>query len=223
MTALALALAPVAAPAQEDLSMGQVRSPVLTIDPDRLLAETRFGLRLNESLRGRADALAAENEQLQQQLTAEERSLTERRPTMEVDAFRAEAEAFDQRVQQIRAEQDAKQRQLETDIGNSREVFLNTVTPVLARLMIDSGAAVILERRQVFLSVGLVEITDEAIAAIDQQIGDGPGVVDPSLEQEVAPAAQGEPEGGSQPVTEEPLGAPETAPTPGSVPDPIRD
>jgi len=191
MVALALALAPMVAPAQEDLSMGQVRSPILTIDTDRLLAETQYGRSLNEELRLRAEAFAAENERLRVQLTEEERRLTELRPTMEVDAFRAEAEAFDQRVQQIRAEQDDKQRALEADISSSREVFLNTVTPVLARLMIDSGAAVILERRQVFLAVGLVEITDEAIAAIDAELGDGSAPADgtdvPEGGEEAAP------------------------------------
>jgi Skp family chaperone for outer membrane proteins len=215
MAALVLALAATVAPAQDDLSMGQVRSPVLTIDPDRLLAETRFGRRLNEELRARADALAAENEQLQQRLTTEERSLTDRRPTMEVEAFRAEAEAFDQRVQQIRAEQDAKQRELEADIGSSREEFLNTVTPVLARLMIDSGAAVILERRQVFLSVGLVEITDEAITAIDEQIGDGSDLADPASNPE--PSA---PDGGAPRGPEAAIEAPEVAPTPGPIAGP---
>ena len=155
--------------------MGQVRSPILTIDTDRLLAETQYGRSLNEELRLRAEAFAAENERLRVQLTDEERRLTELRPTMEVDAFRAEAEAFDQRVQGIRAEQDAKERELEEAVSQSRGEFLNTVTPVLAQLMIDSGAAVLLERRQVILSAGLVEITDEAIAAIDAQIGTGEG------------------------------------------------
>ncbi len=153
--------------------MGQVQSPILTIDVDRLLAETRFGQRISEDLRRRSDALADENERLREQLTTEERALTTRRPTMEVEAFRAEAEAFDTRVQSIRAEQDAKQRQLEEAVARGREEFLNTASPVLARLIIDSSAAVILERRDVFLSVGLVDITDEAIAAIDAQLGEG--------------------------------------------------
>lgn len=194
IAALLLALAPQAAPAQEDLSMGQVRSPILTIDTDRLLAETQYGRSLNEELRLRAEAFAAENERLRVQLTEEERRLTELRPTMEVDAFRAEAEAFDQRVQGIRAEQDAKERELEDAVSQSRGEFLNTVTPVLAQLMIDSGAAVLLERRQVILSAGLVEITDEAIAAIDAQIGTG----------------EGAPEGGAPGAGETPAGeAPE--------------
>ncbi|WP_210528309.1 OmpH family outer membrane protein [Rubellimicrobium arenae] len=176
IASLVLAVAaPQGVAAQTDLSMGQIRSPILTIDVDRLLSETRYGRRINEDLKARTEALAAENDRLATELTAEERALTDRRPSMEVEAFRSEAEAFDTRVQSIRSEQDAKQRELEAAVSKGREDFLNAVTPVLARLMIDSGAAVILERRDVFLSVGLVDITDEAITAIDQQLGEGQG------------------------------------------------
>lgn len=173
VAALLLGLASGPALAQDDLSMGQVRSPILTIDVDRLLAETRYGKRLDEDLRAREEALAAENRRIEAELTSEERDLTARRPTMEVESFRAEAEAFDARVQRIRAEQDAKEQALTDSVEQGRAAFLNAATPVLARLMIDRGAAVILERRDVFLSASLVDITDEAIAAIDAQLGDG--------------------------------------------------
>ncbi len=173
VAALAVAFTPLAAPAQGGLNMGQVRSAILTIDVDRRLAETQLGRRMADEVRTRSEALATENSDLAEQLRAEERSLTERRPTMEVEEFRAEAEAFDQRVQRIRTEQDAKQRALEDTVAQGREQFLNAVTPVLARLMIDRGAVAILERRNVFLSASLVDVTEEAIAAIDAQLGDG--------------------------------------------------
>lgn len=208
-----LALAPAVLPAQEGTAQGPVRSPVLTIDVDRLLAETRMGQRLAADIRERTEALAQENERLRLELTAEEQSLTERRPTMEVEAFRAEAEAFDVRVQRIRAEQDAKQRALETALTRGRDGFLNAVTPVLAGLMIESGAAVILERRDVFLSAGLVDITDEAIAAIDAELGEGPPPAAPEEDR---------PEPAADPATDP---APEAPPGPESDPqsDPEAD
>lgn len=175
IAAAILALAPLAAPAQQGdaLSMGQLRSPILTIDPERLFAETRYGQRIEAELRARVEALSAENERLRAELTAEERRLTERRPSIEVDAFRAEAEAFDARVQRIRAEQDAKQQALEQAVAQGRVAFQNAVRPVLAEIMLQSGAGVILDRNDVFLSAGLIEITDEAIVAVDAQFGDG--------------------------------------------------
>jgi Skp family chaperone for outer membrane proteins len=168
---------------------GAVRSPVLTLDADRLFAETRFGRRIAADLRARTEALAEENEALRRELTEEERGLADRRPTMEVEAFRDEADAFDARVQRIRAEQDAKETALEAAVQAARQEFLSSVTPVLAGLMAESGAAVILERRDVFLSANAVDVTDEAVAAIDAELGDGAGVPAPEAPEGPVPDA----------------------------------
>ncbi len=187
-------------PAQDGLAMGQVQSPVLTIDLDRLLAETAYGRRLSADILERGEALEAENERIAAELTAQERTLTERRPTMAPDAFRAEADAFDAEVRRIRAEQDAKQRELEAAVADGRDAFLQAARPPLGKLMRESGAAVIIERRDVFLSASLVDVTDEAIAAIDAAIGEG------------AAAPEAGPEAASDVPPEVPLAAPPEAP-----------
>ncbi|HVG47448.1 MAG TPA: OmpH family outer membrane protein [Rubellimicrobium sp.] len=205
--ALVLGLASGPALAQDDLSMGQVRSPVLIIDVDRLLSETKYGRRIRGDLTAQVEALAAENRRIEAELTAEEQSLTERRPTMEVEEFRAEAEAFDARVQRIRAEQDAKEQALNDAVEQGRAQFLNAASPVFAQLMIDSGAAVILERRDVFLSASPVDITDKAISAIDAQLGEGtspPAGTAPPTPDAPATAPPG---GGEAPVAPTPSGA----------------
>jgi Skp family chaperone for outer membrane proteins len=180
--------APVPAPqGTPDLpAMGPVRSPILTLDTDRLFGETRFGQRVARDLSEVRDDLARENTEIAAALTEEERSLARRRPQMELEAFRAEAEAFDQKVQRIRAEQDAKERALQLGLVTGRDQFLAAATPVLGSLMRDRGAAVILDRRSVFLGVESVDVTEEAIAAIDEAIGDGSDVDTPDL-QRLAP------------------------------------
>jgi Skp family chaperone for outer membrane proteins len=183
LAAAVLAAAPAAA--QEGLSMGQVQSSILTIDVDRLLAETLYGQRISADVRARGETLAAENERLAAELTAEERSLTERRPMMDPEAFRAEADAFDAKVQRIRSEQDAKERALEAAVAEGRAAFLEAATPVLARLMAESGAVAMLERRSVFLSAAAIDVTEEAIAAVDAAIGEGQPLPAPA---EVPPA-----------------------------------
>lgn len=181
MRRLALALAMLLLPgwlaAQEQPAEPQIRativSPILTIDPDRLYIETAFGQRLQDDLRAASEALASENRGIEADLTAEERALTEARDGMEADAFRAAAEAFDARVQQIRDEQDAKERALQQSYTSGRDSFFQAATPVLGRLMIERGATVILDRREVFISVDALDVTDLAIAAIDSALGDG--------------------------------------------------
>ena len=174
--ALCLMLAGLAARAQEavgDLALGQVQSAVLTVDVDRLFAGSAFGQRVTLQTQTETEALAAENRRIEAALTAEEQSLTARRPTMTPDAFRAEAEAFDDKVQGIRDAQDAKERALQQALSTAQADFLQAATPALAQIMQAAGAAVILDRRAVLLSVGAVDVTDMAIAAVDAAIGDG--------------------------------------------------
>jgi Skp family chaperone for outer membrane proteins len=85
------------------------------------------------------------------------------------------ADAFDDKVQANRQEQDAKGRALATRTEDVRRDFLNAAKPVLGELMREAGAAVLLERRNVFLGADAIDITDEAIALIDARLGNGAG------------------------------------------------
>ena len=164
---------PTLAQDQTDLPLGQLRSPVLIIDTERVFAESLFGLRIAAQVQADSEALVTENRRIEAALTEEERSLTVRRPTMTVEAFRTEADAFDERVQGIRRAQDAKQRALQDGIVTGRDQFLQAATPILGQIMQESAAAVILDRRSVFLGIGTIDITDQAIDRIDAAIGDG--------------------------------------------------
>ena len=92
---------------------------------------------------------------------------------MEPDEFRKLADAFDAKVQDIRSRQDAKARALSQRHDEARGRFYEAAQPVLARLMREAGAGVILERSSVFLSANATDITDVAITRIDAAIGDG--------------------------------------------------
>ena len=152
-----------------------VISPVLTIDSERMFRESAFGRRVTADIEARSVDLAAENREIEAELEAEERALTEQRAEMTPEAFRSRADAFDAKVQRTRAEQAAKNRALTDRLEEERERFLNAAAPVLEQLMRNSGAAVILERRRVFVSSAAVEVTDRAITLLDQTIGSGLG------------------------------------------------
>jgi Skp family chaperone for outer membrane proteins len=171
------ALVPAAAAQQ----LGVVQSPILTIESERLFTESAFGQRIAQEIEEEGAALAAENRRIEGELTAEEKDLTERRATMEPEAFRELADAFDQKVQQIRRTQDAKARALTQRRDAGRVAFLQAAVPVLEELMQEAGAAVVLERGSVFLSANASDITDAAISRMDASIGDG---------QELDPAVQ---------------------------------
>ena len=150
-----------------------VQSPILTIDSDRVFNESAFGLRVAAELEAKGAELSAENRKIESDLEVEEEHLTVQRKVLTAEAFRELADAFDEKVQQTRREQAAKGRALNDLVDQEREVFLNAAGPVLEELMRDTGAAVILERRSVFVSANAIDITNEAIARLDASVGSG--------------------------------------------------
>ncbi|MBF9033797.1 OmpH family outer membrane protein [Rhodobacterales bacterium HKCCE2091] len=161
-----------AAPPQ-DTPSAPAPEGILVLDQDRFFAESAYGRRAQSELDSAGQTLAAENRRIEADLTAEELDLTERRETLPREEFVALAEDFDQRVEQIRSEQDAKARALTAAADAARQRFFELAVPVLLDLVRDRGAAVILDSRTVLLSAETVDITEAAIARIDEALGDG--------------------------------------------------
>ncbi|PIE12370.1 MAG: outer membrane chaperone Skp [Rhodobacterales bacterium] len=179
LVAMAVMLWPLAVLAQE-FSVSE--RTVLVIDPARLFAETEFGRRVATEVEAEGAVLAAENRRIEAELTTEEKALTERRKTMAPDEFRAAADGFDRKVQQIRSEQEAKARALADAGENAQRRFLSVAQPVLETLMRESGAEVMLDRRFVLLRDPHVDVTEEAVRRIDEAIGDGREYLGTSVE-----------------------------------------
>ncbi len=178
--ACAVALTTGAAWAQgAGLSLGEpvatqtLRADVLVLDFDRLFSESAYGQRVTAEIEATGADIAAENRRIEADLTEEERQLTEQRDTMAPDAFRALADAFDEKVQALRRSQDAKARALGQRGDEARRVFLGAVEPILLRLMDEAGAQVILESRTVFAARDTIDVTDRAIAEVNRAIEAG--------------------------------------------------
>ena len=159
---------------------GVPKTPILVIDFERAFAESAFGRRVALESEQAGRAIAAENRRIEAELTAEERELTDRRPSLSPEEFRTLADAFDEKVQRLRDEQDAKARAFGTRTEDARRRFLTVAQPVLEGLLREAGAALILERRSVLVVVDAIDITDPAIARIDSQIGDGAADLPPA-------------------------------------------
>ena len=167
------------------------QAPLLIVDRNRLLAETLFGKALEAQFEADSKALIAENLRLEQALEAEERDLTERRATLPAEEFQTLAAAFDRKTEEIRTAQDAKSRAITSRREEQRQLFLQAAVPVLAALMREAGAIAIFDKDLVILSFRGADITDEAIARIDEVLGDGtdPGAVAPETGVDAAPEA----------------------------------
>jgi len=153
-----------------------VRDPlVLTISSDRLFADSAFGQRVLREIESEGAQLADENERIVAELSSEELDLTQKRAELPPEDFRPLAQAFDEKVQSHREGQRAKLDALARRSEESRQTFYALAQPVLIELMRETGAAVVLERANVFLSADTSDITDDAIARINAAIGDGTG------------------------------------------------
>lgn len=157
------------APAQGADRSGAIRM----LNQSRLYAESQFARRVLGVLGVEADEIRAENARIQAELEAEEQSLTDRRPDLPADEFRALATAFDERAVRMRERQLQRRRDLQAWEEAETRRFFEAVRPVLLDLLEQEGAAVLLDERSAILAAPGFDLTDRAVAAIDAAIGDG--------------------------------------------------
>ncbi|MEP5947039.1 MAG: OmpH family outer membrane protein [Tateyamaria sp.] len=157
-----------------DSSFAQsMRSPILTIDSERLYRDSVFGQRVLQEIEAHSARLAEENRTIEEKLEQEEAELTKQRSEMEAAEFRALADAFDARVQAIRREREAKNGDIASELESNRDRFLTVALPILEAIMLEAGAGIVLEQRSVFISANAIDITDRAISRVNAALGDG--------------------------------------------------
>ena len=150
----------------------QAPAQVLLIDQDRLFSGSVFGQAVGGVIDRVGRDLSAQNREIEDVLTQEEQRLTELRSSLSIEDFRLRAAEFDARVVEIRSEQDAKNRALGAYAEAARQRFLEIMGPILIDLVQRSRAEVLMDRRAVIFARDDIDITDEAIAAIDAALAD---------------------------------------------------
>lgn len=186
----AIAALPLPGAAQESPAAGPgetpaatLASPIVTLDQDRFFRSSAYGKAALARAEAEAAALSAENRKIEAALEAEERDLTTRRASLKPEEFTPLANAFDSKVEEIRAAQDAKSRAVTRHLEETRQKFFESAVPVLADLLRDTGAVAILADNAIILSLSALDITDEAVARMDAAL---PGL--PPEDPEAAPA-----------------------------------
>ncbi|WP_258551852.1 OmpH family outer membrane protein [Paracoccus versutus] len=175
---------------------GQAVLPVLTLDQDALYLHSRWGQRVQAELERRGSEIAAENERLVEQFAAEEQELTALRQTLPPDEFRKRADEFDKRVVEVRRARDAAPRALQAEAEEERQAFFRAVLPVLAAVMRERGAVVVLDQRAIFVASQSIDVTEVLIERIDREIGAGP-LADPPKADAPEQRGNGAPQDGS--------------------------
>ncbi len=199
------ALAPPLSAQNFEGQLGQVVSPVLLLDRERLFADSAYGKRISALLEAERQRQEARTRAIEEELKAEELALTRERANLSVEEFRARADAFDAKVESLRAERDRAQADLVAQIEQARARFLQQISPVLTTILRESGAVIMLDKRVALLATRQIDVTDQAIARIDAALAESDTLELPSLPQ------AGE-DGGAdmEPVLD--MGAPEQTP-----------
>jgi len=141
--------------------------PVLIIDTQRVFLASERGQQIQTEIETLAAELQTVNNRIVADLIAEEKDLAARRPDMDPATFRAEAEAFDQKAQDIRRARDAKEGDLQRQATLARNQFFDELRPIIQQILLDRGGVVVLDSRSVYIGLSAADITDAAIAAVD--------------------------------------------------------
>lgn len=164
--ALAQSAAEDAAPEESRANLGLV----LIVSLERVRAQSEAAL----SIESQAEAIRQQiQEQLgarQQALAAEEQALVALRRTLESDAFEARAARFEQQVRLLKKDRRDQADALRSALRVASDQMEAALRPILAELMAERGGSVLIDTRNVILSVKTLDITDEVIKRLDETL-----------------------------------------------------
>lgn len=146
------------------------KSELFTVDMTKLLRSSEFGKNIIAANNLARKKLQSENEELEKKLLFEEKELSELRKTLSVEEFRPKALEFDKRVSIIRAEQGKKEEILNKKVRKEETDFFKRIYPLLYEILIERGGLILVDQRNIILWDNSVDITDDAIQAINQAL-----------------------------------------------------
>ena len=149
------------------------KSELFTVDMTKLLRSSEFGKNIIAANNIARKKLQSENEELEKKLLLEEKELSELRKTLSVEEFRPKALEFDKRVSIIRAEQGKKEEILNKKVRKEETDFFKRIYPLLYEILLERGGLILVDQRNIILWDNSVDITDDAIQAINQALRSG--------------------------------------------------
>ncbi len=192
------------------------RSPVLVVDFDEVFRLSQRGQEILEEFELRSRELADEIARIDLEMAAEEKALTDKRATLSATEFRKLADAFDDKVQALRAEQDQRAQALNRDQANARLEFRQTAFPILGQLMLDAGAVLVVEKRNVLVFNDAIDVSGLTAQLLDANYAERDAADQPAPDAPQETPARPEP---APDTGDAPEAAPVTPVTPGPEPE----
>jgi len=142
------------------------------LNEERLLRDSRYGQAVLAELREAEERLEDENERIAEELAAEERALTEARAELSPEEFRAQADAFDRRVEAIRAERNEVSLEFARRYDAAAARFFDDVLPIVLEMMSEQALVAILRPDALIVGAEWLDMTDQVIERLDAVLGD---------------------------------------------------
>ncbi len=143
-------------------------NPILIVDMQRIKNETAAGRDIQSrtvEIRAKIQKAIADREAA---IRLEEEKLAKERATLTGEEFRSRVQAFEKQVFENRAFAEVETRRLQQLLQEASALLRDQVTRVLAVIMRERNAQVLLDPTQIVLSVDQLNITDEAIERLDK-------------------------------------------------------
>jgi len=160
--AFLLVVAGLPAFAQSDAGIG-----ILVVDMQRVQRDAAAAV----SVREQSDALRTELETIiaerAQQITAEEATLAEERADLSDAEFAERVRAFEERVFANRDFAQRESGKLQTLLAQASNTLRRRIAPILAAIMRERGAQLMLDTSQVVLSADTLDVTEEVLLRLD--------------------------------------------------------
>ncbi|MGY3667519.1 OmpH family outer membrane protein [Marinovum sp. KMM 9989] len=144
-----------------------LRSQVLVIDFEEVFQASALGQEIQQEIEDRSRELAQEIAAIDAEMAAEEKALTVKRETLPPEDFRKLADAFDVKVQRLRDEQDEKALSLNRYQADARLRFRQAAIPIVGRMMLESGAVLVIEKRNVLVFNEVIDISQITAETLD--------------------------------------------------------
>ncbi|MBU2866308.1 OmpH family outer membrane protein [Pacificibacter marinus] len=141
--------------------------PVIAFDRERIFENTDIGRALEAKIETLLNDLVVENDTIFAALEAEEQELTELKSTLSKEDFAKKADAFDEKVIAIRAEQKAKSEAIEQTKDQGLRAFEDMLNVVLKDIAQEVRAVAVFERAQIYLMSGSIDISLEVIKRLN--------------------------------------------------------
>ena len=151
--------------------MGDVDQPILVLNQEKLLRNSKVGQALLERENAMKEAHQQEGLRLDRELESEERELTKLRDELVATEFEKLAIEFDTKVVAVRNDHQQKSEALGVELEKMRQAFFGNIVPIVAQLMKERGASLVFEQRNVLFTGPDVDITQDVIDRLDAADG----------------------------------------------------